>query len=213
LKAKTSFREWLLTEAIIDWQGHGAEDLLQAITDPGIVSLRVDELKRMAEPYGVEVVGYDQFLRELPRERLGGVPPARAPFFALINPNTERPRLVINVPILFARERMEVAKMLKHELIHLGQLHRRPIGLGVAGQDVGDPKAYFSNKDEVMAFAQSVVEDLLAMGASTVEEGIRLLSRSKLWQWIKQNATESSIKRYRKYVYLYLKLELEGGLT
>jgi len=100
--------------------------------------------------------------------------------------------------------------MLKHEFIHLGQLHRRPVGLAVGGWDVKNQEEYFSNKDEIMAFAHSVTDELISMGAKSVEDGIKLLSRSRMWAWIKDNAKESALKRYRKYIYFYLKLELEG---
>lgn len=210
MKANSNFNNWLMTEAIIDWQGHGMEELTDALTDPNLRGIGFEELRSMAAPYGVEVVRYDRFIRELPAENRESAPPPSAPFFALINPETERPRLVINVPMLFARERREIAKMLKHELIHMGQLNRRPVGMSVGGWDVSDQGEYLSNKDETMAFAHSVVDDLISMGARTVEEGVRMLPTSRMWQWIKDNASEAALKRYRKYVYLYLKLELEG---
>lgn len=210
MKANSNFNNWLITEAIIDWQGHGMEELMDALMDPNLRGIRFEELRSMAAPYGVEVVRYDQFMRELPEENRESAPPPNAPFFALINPETERPRIVINVPMLFARERREIAKMLKHELIHLGQLNRRPVGMSVGGMDVSDQGEYLSNKDETMAFAHSVVDDLISMGARTVEEGVRMLPTSRMWQWIKDKASEAALKRYRKYVYFYLKLELEG---
>jgi hypothetical protein len=212
VKAIPNFKSWLLTEAIIDWQGQGADELLDRLMDPSIPNMRFEDFKRMAEPYGVEVVRYDQFIREIPEEHRESAPPPNAPFFALLNPVTERPRVVINVPLLFARERREIAKMLKHEFIHLGQLHRRPVGLSVGGWDVNNQEEYFSNKDEIMAFAHSVTDELISMGAKTVEEGVKLLSRSRMWKWISDNATDSALKRYRKYIYFYLKLELEGGV-
>jgi hypothetical protein len=212
VKANSNFNDWLITEAIIDWQGHGVEEFLERLNDPGIGGLRFEEFRSMAMPYGVEVVRYDQFIREIPEENRKSAPPPMAPFFALINPDTERPRIVMNIPMLFARERKEISKMLKHELIHMGQVHRRPEGMTVGGWDVRDEKEYLSNKDEVMAFSHSVVEDLISMGATTVEEGVKLLPRSRMWKWISDNATSSALKRYRKYIYLYLKLELEGGV-
>jgi hypothetical protein len=210
VKANPNFNNWLITEAIIDWQGHGMDELIDELMDPSLRGIRFEELRSMAAPYGVEVVRYDQFIREIPAENRESAPPEKAPFFALINPETERPRIVINVPLLFARERREIAKMLKHELIHLGQLHRRPVGMPVGGWDVSDEGEYLSNKDEIMAFAHSVVDDLISMGARTVEEGARMLPTSRMWQWIKDTASETTLKRYRKYVYFYLKLELEN---
>jgi hypothetical protein len=206
--ASSSFKAWLLTEAIIDWQGHGMEGFIDVLMDPNLRGIRFEELREMAAPYGVEVVRYEQFMRELPEENRESAPPPNAPFFALLNPETERPRIVINVPLLFARERREIAKMLKHELIHLGQTLRRPVGVPVGGWDVSDHEKYLSNKDEIMAFSHSVAEELISMGARTVEEGIRLLPRCGLWKWISKSATVSALKGYRKYVYLYLKLEL-----
>jgi hypothetical protein len=199
-----------LTEAVIDWQGHGLEEFLEELKDPRLRGIRFEELRDMAAPHGIEVVRYDQFIRELPEEHQENVPPARAPFFALINPVNDRLRLVVNLPMLFARERSEIAKMIKHELIHMGQLQRRPVGMSVGGWDVRDEGKYLSNQDEIMAFSHSVVEDLIAMGAQTVEEGVRLLPQCKMWKWIKLNASQAALKKYLKYVYLYLRLELEG---
>ena len=64
MKAVNSFNKWLITEAIIDWQGHGVEEFLERINDPGIGGLRFEELRSMATPYGIEVVNYRCYLLE-----------------------------------------------------------------------------------------------------------------------------------------------------
>lgn len=207
-KACPTFKQFI-NEAIIDWQGNGLEnfiDELESMRRPMIPQ----DFKRWAAQYSVEVVPYSTFIRELPDEHKDSAPDPRTHLFALLNPVTERPRVVVNVPMLGHREFKYIAHMIKHELIHMGQSARRPYGMGAGGFDPNDKTAYFSNKDEVMAFSHSVADQLLQQGAGDMEEAMAMLPGLRLWKDIKANATPQALARYRKYIYQYLKLELDN---
>ena len=74
--------------------------------------------------------------------------------------------------------------------------------------DISKTKEYFSNKDEVMAFAQSVSDMIMDMNPKSLEEAIKMINRTPLWRPI-QKVDEKTKKRYKKYIYLYLEREFE----
>lgn len=168
----------------------------------------VARFREIAEEHGVEVVDYETFLEELPDEEYrAAAPPRRTPVFATVNPVSGSPRVVLQVPIVDQRLWDYVFHMLKHEGIHVQQWSRRevhPSGLW----DVRDRGAYFSQKDEVMAFSHSIVDQLLGMGARTPEEGMGRLGRVRLYQDIRESVSKKILKRYHKLIYLYLLKEL-----
>jgi hypothetical protein len=73
-----------------------------------------------------------------------------------------------------------------------------------------DKKKYFGDKDEVMAFSFSVAKEIISMFPTvrTPKEGFDKLienpRRFRLYGDIKQNTDEKTLKRYHKYIYLYL---------
>lgn len=194
-------------EAVIDWRGQGLEEFEQEVLDAGI-PMRVARFREIAEEHGIEVVDYETFLEELPDDEYrAAAPPRRTPVFATVNPVTMRPRVVLQVPIVDHRLWDYVFHMLKHEGIHVQQWSRREVHPGGLW-DVRDRGAYFSQKDEVMAFSHSIVDQLLGMGARTPEEGIRRLGRVRLYQDIRGSVSKKILKRYHKLIYLYLLKEL-----
>ena len=99
--------------------------------------------------------------------------------------------------------------MVKHENIHIGQKSRRDNkNIGEYLGDVSNTKEYFSNKDEVMAFAQSVSDMVMDKNPKSMEEAIKMIERTPLWVPIK-TVDEKIKKRYKKYIYLYLEREFE----
>jgi hypothetical protein len=95
-------------------------------------------------------------------------------------------------------------------MVHVGQWSRRRVHQ--AGPNPMDRAAYFSNKDEIMAFSQSIADQLIAMGARTPQEAIKQLSSLRLYLDIKRNVDSRTLKRYHKYIYLYLEEELYTDL-
>lgn len=197
-----------LHEAVIDWRDSNVPELEQRVrTIRG--PIRVEDFAELAQEYGIDVIDYDQFIEELEPEYRDVAPPRSAKLFALFNPNLLRPQIVTSLPVLPPPALLHALHMIKHETIHSKQAERRPDHLITGGWDVSDPKKYFSNKDEVMAFAHSVVDSLISMGARTPAQAMSMLKRSPVWDMIDRAKVDARTrKRYLKMIYQYLLLEL-----
>jgi hypothetical protein len=138
-------------------------------------------------------------------------PPKGVPAFGLVNPETHKARLVLNTDRVDKRLLDFIYHMLKHENVHVGQKSKKKDkNSGEFLGDVSKTKEYFSNKDEVMAFAFSVAKEIVTMfpTITTPREGIdkltQNLGRFRLYGDIKRNVDPFILKRYNKYIYLYL---------
>ena len=198
----------LLYEAIVDWRGAGLEEFQAAADTAGFPMDRAQYVE-LAERHGIRVVDYRTFYDELPDRYKKGAPPAGTPAFAMVDPNTFRPKVVLSVQRVDRRLFDFIFHMLKHENVHVGQYSRRQIHPKGAW-DVSDRGRYFSHKDEVMAFAQSVADQLISMGARSKSDILRLLPRSQLWVDIRSTVSSTVRKRYLKYIYLYFENEVEN---
>lgn len=214
-----SFNNWnRINEAVIDWKDHeglqefydDASNLLELYGNRANVKyLELSDLKAIGEHNGIEIVTYDEFLDELPEEVKHTAPPRQAGLFALVNPETGGPRVVISIPKIDKRALDHIFHMLKHESIHIEQFKRR----GNVESQLPDPKdqvAYFSNKDEVMAFSHSIVDMLISSGRyDNAEDAMGNLKTIRLYNTINKSVSPEILKRYHKYIYLYLQKELE----
>ena len=195
-----------LYEAVIDWRSQELEDFEEAVLSARL-PISTEELAEIGAQFGVEVVDYETFYAELSDAHKATAPPKGVPAFATVNADTMRPRVIISAPRVDHRLFDYIFHMLKHEMVHVGQWSRR----AVQRDDVTDPtdrKAYFSDKDEIMAFSQSVVDQLLKMRISTPQQGIERLPELRLYQDIRKHVDPEVLKRYHKYIYLYLEQEL-----
>lgn len=75
--------------------------------------------------------------------------------------------------------------------------------------NVSNKKEYFSNKDEVMAFSQSISDMIMKMNPASFEKSIQMIKHNHLYRDIKGCVGQDILKRYKKYIYLYLKKEFE----
>jgi len=192
-------------ENIIDWREQGLEEFREDVITQRL-PIFFDDLVRIGAEHGIEIVNYDTFYAELPPGHKASAPPRGVPAFATVNPETFRPRVIISVPRIDHRLFDYIMHMLKHEMVHVGQWSRRSIHR--AGPNPMDRAAYFSDKDEIMAFSHSIADQLISMGARTPQAAIKQLSRSPLYLDIKRNVDSRTLKRYHKYIYLYLEEEL-----
>jgi hypothetical protein len=165
-----------------------------------------------------DVVEYDEFYNSLGEADKRTAPPSRGvPFFALFHPIRKKPMFVVCDKNVFRFMPMKeiMSDIIGHEKVHAEQTLRRG-GLEFNLPNPRDRKAYFSNKEEVMAFAFTIANGLSKMNRS-LEEAMRELDvpfnprsamrpaeHTMLWADIKRNCDEKTIKRYRKYIYLYL---------
>lgn len=167
-----------INEAIIDWEADNIkafyDEAMSALFDK--VSLTREELADIGAHHDIEVVDYDTFYNELPSdEQRRTAPPRGVPFFALVNETTRKVRIVMNAPSAGEEAINFIYHMVKHENVHIGQLkatsakgHERALG----GMDVTDMNKYFSNKDEVMAFSQSVVDMVMQKSPKDYEHAM-----------------------------------------
>jgi hypothetical protein len=203
-----------VNEAIVDYKNDSIDGLIGEInTYPRHHRFQIPELTALGAEYDIEIVDYNTFLNDLPEKDKATAPPRSSQFFALVNPVTKRPRVVLNLPMPFIPkdffDQVPLGDILKHEQIHVGQHSRRP-NIDIPLPEPKDQKKYFSNKDEVMAFAFSIAKEVVTMfpTITTPKEGIDKLtqnsSRFRLYVDIKRNVDPFILKRYHKYIYLYL---------
>ena len=167
-----------------------------------------------------DVVEYDEFYNSLGEADKKTAPPSRGvPFFALFHPIRKKAMFVVCDKNVFRFMPMKdiILDIIGHEKVHAEQAVRRG-GLEFNLPNPRDRKAYFSNKEEVMAFAftianglsktnrslETAMNELDSQGGMAIRPGMRPAEHKMLWNDIKRNCDEKTIKRYRKYIYLYL---------
>lgn len=217
-------------EAIVDWETDNIKQFYQSCLDvlehgsqPRDIfgrstgKINFETIKRIGEENDIEVVDYVTFISELPTEQLKKDAPKKGeiPLFGLVNPVTHKARLVIQIPDLRIPHLKFLYHMLKHENVHVGQKDRKVNkNYGEYLGDIKNLKAYFSNKDEVMAFSQSIsdmlMDEMPFVGKpKDIEDAFKRINHLPLWNSIKSNVDSETLKRYRKYIYLYLEREFE----
>lgn len=110
-----------------------------------------------------------------------------------------------------------IEEMLEHESVHQGQKGKREEVGYTDDRPFIDPAnnlaGYFEDKDEVMAFSQSIARSLKAMPwVNSFEDAIKELDNHRLWKKkISELVDEKTKKRYMKYIYMYLKDYFNNG--
>lgn len=200
-------------EAIVDYETDNIKSFYDELSDKIKTSkfLTFQDLLEVGDENDIEVVNYETFQKELPSDQMRlDDPPKHTPAFALVNPNTHKARLVINVKKIDQRLLDFAYHMLKHENVHVGQIGRKKDkSKGEFLGDVKDTKAYFSNKDEVMAFSQSISDMIMNQNPKNIQYAIKMLPRNHLYRDILNSVDTNTLKRYRKYIFLYLEREFE----
>ncbi len=196
-----------------------------------------NDLVRYGEENGFDAVGYDEFYNSLPEEDKKTAPPRRGPmpFFALFHPINKKPMFVLvdqNAPRMIPDFREVVDDIIGHEKVH-GIQNARRSGLTFRLPDPTKLNTYFSNTDEVMAFAWSIASGL-AKTNTTIPQAMYDLEEEpeytwrpgpggrqmriptknephkELWSAIKRSVDEKVLRKYHKYIYQYLD-EMLGG--
>lgn len=169
--------------------------------------ISLEDCINIGNKYDIEVVNYDTFYNELPENDKKTAPPKNIPAFALVNPVTIKPRIVLKSGI-DKRSIDFIYHMLKHENIHIKQHGKRP-NYKKDLPDPNDRSAYYSDYDEIMAYSQSIVDILINMFKPVnIKEALDKLNKIQLYTEIKRNVNSEILKKYHKYIYLYLKKEL-----
>lgn len=173
-----------------------------------------DELVEYGRVNDFDVVEYDEFFGTLSDSNKKTAPPKGAvPFFALFNPSRKKAMFVINAPRDIVRRipnfKEIVDDIIGHEKVH-GEQNIRRKGITFNLPSPTERKKYFSNKDEIMAFAWTIANGL-SKDNKTIEDCMKDLNipnwngeHLRLWGEIKRHCDENTIKRYNKYIYMYL---------
>lgn len=196
-------------------------------------NINIRDMKSLVE-YGIEndfdVVNYSEFYASLSDADKKTAPKnGMAPFFALFHPIRKKPMFVVD-PIIINRIpgfKNIVDDIISHEKIHGEQVQKRN-GLVF---DLPDPNGskYFSNSDEVMAFSWSIAIGLKYIAVDSVNSGksklesikdainsldinnkitnmprVMLEPHYQIWNAITKKCNEQTIRKYKKYIYLYL---------
>lgn len=141
--------------------------------------------------------------------------PPQAPFFALFHPQNERPMFVLNDPNFW---RIPIFKdilrdIIGHEMVHKVQSDKNEIGYVLPNPN--DTNGYLSDKNEVMAFSWTIANEIRNLAwVDTFEEAIKVFQKlrkdglsSPVGALVKDvyRLDEKTIKRYHKYIYMYLR--------
>jgi hypothetical protein len=176
-----------------------------------------ESLVRYGNENDFDVVNYDEFYNSLPEADKKTAPPRHgAPFFALFHPINKKPMFVLvdpNAARFIPNFKEIVDDIIGHERIH-GEQTIRKGDVEYSLPSPTDRKAYFSNKEEIMAFSWTIANGLskrhrnIKSAMNSLDEdrgmGIRPEENKMIWNDIKRYCDEKTIKRYRKYIYLYL---------
>ena len=180
-----------------------------------------DQLKEYCEEHGIDLVNYEEFYNSLSEQDKTTAPPdeRHVPFFALFHRERMKPMFVLKDPnvIRMIPPFSDIFfDIISHEMVHAGQQERR----GELTFSLPDPKQvdkYFSDKDEVMAFAWTIASEM-RKGFDTLEEALKALRKGHIGQslargdsparriWNDVSGLDEKLKnKYRKYIYAYLK--------
>ncbi len=180
-----------------------------------------ESLIRYGQENEFDVVNYDEFYNSLPEADKKTAPPRQGvPFFALFHPVNKRPMFVLvdpNAARSIPNFKEIVDDIIGHEKVHAEQARRKG-DIEYSLPSPTDKKAYFSNKEEIMAFSWTIANGLskrhsdIKSAMNSLDEefvihrGMRMRPEEDkiIWSDIKRHCDNDVIKRYRKYIYMYL---------
>ena len=164
--------------------------------------ISIDQANMIAWNHDVKFKRYEDFYGALPDNLKHTAPPRNTPLFGFID-DENNVTIVLNIPGIGFRELGFISHMIQHESIHKGQWERRP-NVEYTLPDANDRGKYFSNKDEIMAFSQSIIE--MMMSQQRIREMSQLgtlLKSNPLYNDIKRVVSDDVLKKYNKYIYQY----------
>ena len=165
-----------------------------------------------------DVVQYDEFFDSLSEVDKRHAPPKHGtPFFALFHPERKRAMFVVCDTNVFRFMPMKeiIDDIIGHEMIHAEQ-SRRKGDIDYSLPNPTDRKAYFSNKEEIMAFSFTIANEIKKSSRSFEDAKTNFKNNriggqgGSIWGNIKRVCDEDVIKRYRKYIYMYLEKMFDG---
>lgn len=186
----------------------------------------VESINQLFEPYGVKFVDVEYLKSKLQTKKEIELVPVNMPemmsgirfgahnihnnmmyicinengFIRAINSNNKRDMLDL------------LREILRHESIHKQQGEKRDIVIKNLENSPMKPKEYFGSTDEIMAYAQSFIDQCHQRGMSD-EQIIDAIRTGKKVSWVQdvysRLVDEKDKKRLTKYIYQYLQKDEE----
>lgn len=182
-----------------------------------------EDINNIFEGSNIHFSDFDEYYGTLTREEekivapkglmlMGGVK------FALYNTNIDKINVVVEPSLFFDYINSDSDKkafyqflelVLRHESIHLQQVSRMgKENYVLDASPTVNSKKYWQNPHEVMAYAQSLVDDLRNQDLSNNEIKDLLRNQKNIKSWIynvyKKVLSPEQFKKFMKYTYLYL---------
>ena len=214
MKRIIEFEEFSVNEAVIMPKNFGKmmDEINSKTSKARHGDITLEEANKIGESYGVKFLNYDEFLEALPENLRHTAPPRGTPFFGFLDKN-DTIKIVSGFGRVTFRDLGFINHILEHESVHIGQSERNKSGKCTL-PNANDSKAYFSDKNEVMAFSQSIINMIHEMTPiRNLEQLKRALNSNPLWRNIKSAiGNDKEIKnRYLKYIYQYAEKYIDGN--
>ena len=211
MKKIKNYKQYITEKVLIE---NNYDEMIAELQSIGGDTIRLEDLIAVGDKYDVDFYDYRTFketLNEVDTET--APPPGMTPFFGFFNKHKNRVSMVVDqierngdvqkrMLLSFPPHPGLFKEMLEHESVHVQQFDRNKSGIYNL-PNPGDMKGYFSDKNEIMAFSQSLAKYALEHNA-TKETILDVLAGHQLWQDIKRaNLDQEVMQRYMKYVYMY----------
>jgi hypothetical protein len=186
----------------------------------------VESINQLFEPYGVKFVDVEYFKSKLQTKKEIELVPVNMPeimsgirfgahnihnnmMYICINEN----RFISAINSNNKRDMLDLLReILRHESIHKQQGEKRDIVIKNLENSPMKPKEYFGSTDEIMAYAQSFIDQCHQRGMSD-EQIIDAIRTGKKVSWVQdvysRLVDEKDKKRLTKYIYQYLQKDEE----
>ena len=192
-----------------------------------IIRLKENELikmvKRIISEAIIQPFNFDEYFGNLTREEEKAVAPKELMLmggvkFALYNTNIDKINVVVEPNLFLDYINSDVNKtgfykflrlVLRHESVHLQQVSKMgKENYVLDASPTVNTKKYWQSPHEIMAYAQSLVDDLRDKDLNDDEIKDMLRNQSKIQSWIynihKKVLTPKQFNKFMSYVYDYL---------
>jgi len=219
MKHLQTYKNYKINESIV--KPFDFSELIGQLKETSFSSL--EEINKISEKYGIIFSDFDTFYNTLARESEKKVAPKDLMLFggvkfALFNKYIDKINIVVESEIFFEYLHNDedktdfynfIHQVLRHESIHKQQVSK--MGKDIYRLDAsptGNQKSYWSNPQEIMAYAHSLVNDLMDQGHNKEEITDILKHEKNIKSWIhqvhKKYLDPNKYKKFMKYAYEYI---------
>jgi hypothetical protein len=184
-------------------------------------TLTLDKINNICKSYGIMFINVDEFTNSLSTEKeksnvprsleiMGGLKfAAYNKYLNSITMVVEPKKFIDYMNDMKPKQQFYdfIWEVLRHESIHRHQVSRMKKDVYNLEKSPVNPKEYFSMPQEVMAYAQSTIDQLTKRGMTKIEILDQLRSgdiKSWVYNAYKHHVDDRTFKMFKKYIYQYL---------